>query len=198
MAFVISRRGAAVTQKSQRARRLRGERRAFLRGVSGAAVACACARAASAITPEKRALSFANTHTGESLSIVYVENGTYIDFSLQRINHLLRDFRTGDVHSIDPGLLDILFDLRALANHNEPYQVICGYRSPATNALLRSRSSGVAEHSLHVQGRAIDVRLAGFPTPKLHELALGMRRGGVGFYAKSDFVHLDNGAVRSW
>ena len=187
-----------MTQKSQRARHLHLDRRSFLRGVSTAALALAPTGAAFAIAPGTRSLSFVNTHTGESLSTVYFENGSYIAPSLQSINHLLRDFRTGEIHPIDPGVLDILFDLRTLVNREEPYQVICGYRSPATNALLRSRTSGVAEHSLHVQGRAIDVRLAGFATARLHEMALQMRRGGVGFYAKSDFVHLDNGAVRSW
>ena len=117
---------------------------------------------------------------------------------LARINWLMRDFRTGDVHPIDPGVLDILSELRTLADRDAPFEVICGYRSPQTNALLHSRSSGVAEHSLHLQGRAIDVRLSGFSTARLQQLALGMNRGGVGFYAASDFVHLDNGRVRHW
>ena len=95
-------------------------------------------------------------------------------------------------------MLDILAELRTLADRDEPYQVISGYRSPRTNAALRSRSPGVAEHSLHMQGRAIDVRLPGVPTARVRDLALGMRRGGVGFYARSDFVHIDDGAVRSW
>jgi uncharacterized protein YcbK (DUF882 family) len=186
-----------VISTNMRARQLRIARRRFLRKISVATFAFAPIRAALAIAP-RRSLSFANTHTGEKLSTVYFENGAYLPASLQRIDHLLRDYRTGDVHPIDPGVLDIMFDLRVIANHDAAYQVICGYRSPATNALLRSQSSAVAEHSLHMQGRAIDVRLTGFPTPKLYELALQMRRGGVGFYAKSDFVHVDNGAVRSW
>jgi uncharacterized protein YcbK (DUF882 family) len=114
------------------------------------------------------------------------------------VNHLLRDFRTGGVHTIDPTLLDILFDLRTLADQDQPFEVISGYRSPKTNAYLRRHSSGVAEHSLHIQGRAIDVRMSGVSTRKLRDLALGMRRGGVGFYPASDFVHLDNGRVRRW
>lgn len=148
--------------------------------------------------PERRSLSLIHTHTGETLSTVYFENNQYIATELSRINWLLRDFRTGDVHPIDPAVLDILADLRALAGRDEPYEVISGYRSPKTNAELRRRSSGVAEHSLHLEGRAIDVRLPGFPTERLHGLALGMQRGGVGFYPRSDFIHLDNGRVRQW
>ncbi len=154
--------------------------------------------AAWARVPERRSLSFVHTHTGEQLSSVYFEAGAYRPGELGRINQLLRDFRTGDVHPIDTGVLDILADLRVLADRDEPYEVISGYRSSATNAALRRHSSGVAEHSLHLQGRAIDVRLPGLPTGRLRDLALGMARGGVGFYAQSDFVHLDNGRVRYW
>ena len=145
-----------------------------------------------------RSLSFVHTHTGESLSVAYFANGTYDASALARVNQLLRDFRTDEVHPIDPALLDILFDLQTLADREQPFEVISGYRSPQTNAALRQRSHGVAEHSFHIQGRAIDVRLSGFPTRRLHELALGMQRGGVGFYAASDFVHLDNGPIRFW
>jgi len=147
---------------------------------------------------ERRSLSLVHTHTGEALSSVYFEDGQYIAPELSRINWLLRDFRTGDVHPIDPAVLDILADLRTLAGPDGPYEVISGYRSPKTNAELHRRSSGVAEHSLHLEGRAIDVRLPGFQTDRLHELALGMERGGVGFYPRSDFIHLDNGRVRHW
>jgi uncharacterized protein YcbK (DUF882 family) len=149
-------------------------------------------------SPERRALSFEHTHTGEHLSAVYFEDGHYVDSQLERINWLLRDFRTGDVHPIAPGTLDILVDLQTLADHEGPYEVISGYRSPKTNENLHRHSSGVSEHSLHMEGRAIDVRLRGFPTERLHELALGMARGGVGFYPSSNFVHLDNGRVRHW
>jgi len=172
-------------------------RRRFLKGAA-AALALSPLGAAWARTPAQRSLSFVHTHTGERLSTVYFQDGQYHAGELERINHLLRDFRSGDVHTIDTGVLDILADLRVLADHDEPYEVISGYRSPQTNAALRRHSSGVAEHSLHLQGRAIDVRLAGFPTAKLRELALGMGHGGVGFYPQSDFVHLDNGRVRYW
>ena len=172
-------------------------RRLFLRRASAAALLLPAA-GVWARAPERRSLSFVHTHTGERLSAVYFEGGSYNDVELGRINQLLRDFRTGDVHAIDPAVLDILADLRVLADRDEPYEVISGYRSPATNAALRSRSRGVAPHSFHLQGRAIDVRLSGFPTEKLRELALGLREGGVGFYPQSDFVHLDNGPIRHW
>jgi uncharacterized protein YcbK (DUF882 family) len=174
-------------------------RRRFLRHVgAAAAVILSPIGAVWARSSERRSLSFVHTHTGERLSTVYSEGGQYVAPELTRINWLLRDFRTGDVHPIDPALLDILADLRTLADRDEAYEVISGYRSPKTNADLHRRSSGVAEHSLHLAGRAIDVRLPGFPTGRLHELALGMKRGGVGFYPGSDFVHLDNGRVRHW
>jgi uncharacterized protein YcbK (DUF882 family) len=172
-------------------------RRRFLQG-AGAALVLLPLSAAWARTPVRRSLSFVHTHTGERLSTVYFEDGEYRIAELTRINELLRDFRTCDVHTIDTGVLDILADLRVLADRDEPYEVISGYRSPQTNAALRRHSSGVAEHSMHLQGRAIDVRLPGFPTRRLRELALGMGRGGVGFYPQTDFVHLDNGRVRYW
>jgi uncharacterized protein YcbK (DUF882 family) len=188
-----------VSQHRNRPVDIRIQRRDFLRGgVSVAALALAPLGAACARAMERRSLSFVHTHTGESLSAVYFEGGAYQASSLERVNHLLRDFRTDDVHPIDPQVLDILFELQTLANRDEPYQVISGYRTPLTNAALRRHSSGVAEHSLHMQGRAIDVRLGGFSTRRLRELALRMRRGGVGFYPKSDFVHLDSGSVRFW
>jgi uncharacterized protein YcbK (DUF882 family) len=172
-------------------------RRRFLHG-GGAALLLLPLGRAFARVPERRSLSFVHTHTGERLTSVYFEGGQYHAGELGRIAELLRDFRTGDVHPIDTGVLDILADLRVLADRDEPYEVISGYRSPHTNAALRAHSSGVAEHSLHLQGRAIDVRLPGFATERLRELALGMGRGGVGFYPQSDFVHLDNGRVRHW
>jgi len=172
-------------------------RRHFLRGAAAALVLLPFG-AAWARVPARRSLSFVHTHTGERLSTVYFQDGQYQAGQLDRINQLLRDFRTGDIHAIDTGVLDILADLRVLADRDEPYEVISGYRSPQTNAALRRHSSGVAEHSLHLQGRAIDVRLPGFPTRKLRELALQMSRGGVGFYPQPDFVHLDNGRVRYW
>jgi uncharacterized protein YcbK (DUF882 family) len=172
------------------------DRRRFVRAV--AVFALAPLAAAHGAPPDRRSLSFVHTHTGETLSTVYFQDGNYLAPSLEHVNHFLRDFRTNEVHSIDPGLLDILFDLQAQADHAGPFEVISGYRSPQTNAALRSQSSAVAEHSLHMEGRAIDVRLRGFPTAKLREIAIALHRGGVGFYAASDFVHVDTGRVRIW
>jgi uncharacterized protein YcbK (DUF882 family) len=178
---------------------LQTSRRRFLRHAGAAAAAAFLPKAAVwARGSERRSLSLVHTHTGERLSTVYFESSRYLASELSRINWLLRDFRTGDVHQIDPDVLDILADLRTLADRDEPYEVISGYRSPKTNSELHRRSSAVAEHSLHIEGRAIDVRLPGFPTYRLHELALGLKRGGVGFYPSSDFIHLDNGRVRHW
>jgi uncharacterized protein YcbK (DUF882 family) len=145
-----------------------------------------------------RRLSFAHTHTGEHLSLCYFENGSYLPESLTRVQHLFRDFRSGEAHRIDPGLLDILYELQRLTDREGSYEIISAYRSPATNASLRRRSAGVAEHSLHLQGQAIDVRLPGFSTSRLADLARGLQRGGVGYYASSDFVHVDTGRVRYW
>ena len=114
------------------------------------------------------------------------------------VNILLRDFRTGESHRIDPTLLDILYDLQVLADRDAHYEVISGYRSPQTNAMLHQLSSGVAEHSQHILGKAIDVRLSGFSTRTLSEHARSLSRGGVGFYANSDFVHVDTGRIRYW
>ena len=149
-------------------------------------------------THERRAVSFVHTHTGEKLTAHYFAGGCYQPHCLQQVDHLLRDFRTGEVHPIDPALLDILYDLQVASDRDAPFEIICGYRSPATNELLRRTSDGVAEHSLHLVGQAIDVRLNGFATHKLYSLARELKRGGAGFYASSDFVHIDTGRVRYW
>jgi uncharacterized protein YcbK (DUF882 family) len=174
-------------------------RRGFL-SVSTVAGALAAAGAALPVlaTTERRTLSFQHTHTGESLRTDYFIDGIYQPDALEAINHLLRDFRTGDVHAIDPELLDLLNDLSLLTGVDAPYQVISAYRSAATNAMLRTTSGGVAEHSQHMLGKAIDIRLAGVSTPSLGALARGLARGGVGIYLDSDFVHVDTGPVRNW
>ena len=174
------------------------ERRTFLRRFGAAALGLAAAEVAAAESPSRRELAFVHTHTGEQLSAVYYEAGCYCGPALQQVNQLLRDFRTETVFPIDPAVLDRLFLLQTAAGSREPFQVICGYRSPVTNASLRARSTGVAEHSLHMQGRAIDVRLGGVPTAQLALLAQRQAGGGVGFYRVSDFVHVDTGRVRCW
>jgi uncharacterized protein YcbK (DUF882 family) len=145
-----------------------------------------------------RALSFDHLHTGERLTIEYFSEGQYLSEALTTINHLLRDFRTTEVHAIDVGLLDLLHSLNGLVESTRPYQVISGYRSPATNEMLRHRSEGVAAGSLHMKGQAIDIRLADVPLVQLHKAALSLSLGGVGFYPTSNFVHVDTGRVRTW
>jgi uncharacterized protein YcbK (DUF882 family) len=166
-------------------------------GVCGSAAALAAAPVLAA-SRASRCLSFVHTHTGETLRAVYFQDGCYQASCLTQVDHLLRDFRTGEVHRIDPGVLDILFELQTRADRDAPFEVISGYRSPATNAMLHRRSEGVALHSMHLEGRAIDVRLSGYPTLELAARARALGRGGVGYYARSDFVHVDTGRVRHW
>lgn len=147
---------------------------------------------------DARQLSFYHTHTEERLDIVYFENGEYVDSALEEINHFLRDFRTGDVTVMDPGLLDLIYDIRETIESDGTYEVISAYRSPKTNEMLRTRGGGVARNSQHLLGTAIDVRLEDIPIEVLRDTALAMRRGGVGFYRKADFVHIDTGRVRRW
>ncbi len=151
-----------------------------------------------AATLEARELHFFHTHTGERLAVEYFSANTYRPDALQAVNRFLRDFRTGDEHDIDPGLLDVLHGLTNLTEATRPFEVISGYRSPATNAMLRGRSEGVAAFSLHMVGQAIDIRLPGVPLPSLRSAALSLRRGGVGYYPASNFVHVDTGRVRTW
>jgi len=145
-----------------------------------------------------RQLAFENLHTGEKLSVVYQEHGQYIPEALAEINRLLRDHRTGDIHLMDISLMDLLHDLQKRLDVNQPFQIISGYRSPKTNAKLRKKSSGVASKSLHMQGKAIDICLEKVDLKSVRNAALAMRQGGVGYYPRSNFVHLDTGRVRSW
>jgi uncharacterized protein YcbK (DUF882 family) len=153
-------------------------------------------RAAAATAP--RALSLLNLHTGEALRATYFENGAYLPDAMAALNHLLRDFRTGDAHPMAPGLLDLVSALTGTVGTRETVQVISGYRSPVTNAALHARSEGVAAHSLHMDGLAMDIRIRGVQLAHLRDAALSLRRGGVGYYAASDFVHVDVGRVRRW
>lgn len=160
---------------------------------TGTAIKPASVRAADA-----RQLSFYHTHTRRSIDVVYYANGEYVDSALDEINRFLKDFRTGEVTAMNPQLLDLLHDLRNELGSIEAYEVISAYRSPKTNEMLRTTTSGVAKKSQHLKGNAIDVRLRGVRTTTLRDTALSMQRGGVGFYEKSDFVHVDMGPVRSW
>jgi uncharacterized protein YcbK (DUF882 family) len=171
-------------------------RRAVLKGAAGAAL---LAVMSSARASEARALSFYHTHTGERLRVTYAQGSAHIPEALQEINRFLRDFRTGDTHPIDPRLLDALYllDQRTTAGGGT-FEIISAFRSPRTNEMLRNRGSAVAERSLHMEGRALDVRLTGVRTARLREEALSLEVGGVGFYRSSDFVHVDTGRVRFW
>ena len=149
-------------------------------------------------TAAPRRLAFHHTHTGETLDVEYSEAGRYIPDALLTINHLLRDFRSGQVHPIDPALLDVLHALRQQVGGRAPFEIISAFRSPETNAMLAGNSSGVATKSLHLSGRAIDIRLPGVATAKLRDAGMRLRAGGVGYYRESDFIHVDTGRVRYW
>ncbi len=173
-------------------------RRGFLGAAASAAVGLLAARPAFAAATGPRLLRFNHLHTGEKLAVEYWKGGAYEPEGLDVVNHLMRDFRTGDVHPIDPALLDLLHDLAGVTETGRPFEIISAYRSPATNAALRSHSNGVASGSLHLKGQAIDIRLADIPLPQLKRAALASRRGGVGYYPGSNFVHIDTGRVRTW
>jgi uncharacterized protein YcbK (DUF882 family) len=157
--------------------------------------------ASTASSPHEYRLRFYHTHTGERLDVVYRRGDQYIPEALDELDHFLRDHRTGDVRHFDPHLFDLLHDLTAsLGDSAGEINVICGYRTPWSNEFLRTRSphTGVAQHSLHMQAEAIDIRLPGIPTAELRDAALRLHRGGVGYYRSSDFVHVDVGRVRHW
>lgn len=143
-------------------------------------------------------LSLQNPHTGDKLRLTYFERGLYIEDALEEIDYVLRDYHTGAVHPIDPTLLDQLYELKLRLGVSRPFNVISAYRSPETNANLRRHSDGVARNSLHMQGRAVDIRLDGMSARHIRDAALSMGRGGVGYYSASNFVHIDTGDVRTW
>jgi uncharacterized protein YcbK (DUF882 family) len=183
-------------------------RRAFLGlGATAAAALVVPSPAVAALAPPtrrtraERVLTFFNTHTGERLTATYCCEGVYQPEALQKINFILRDFRANEVKPIDPALLDLLDELQGTLGSDSPYHVISGYRSARTNAVLRSRGgtrSGVASGSMHVLGKAIDIRLPGVKLADLREAARSLKLGGVGFYPSSNFVHVDTGRVRYW
>lgn len=173
-------------------------RRAFLVGSLSVATTLGVGRRAAAATVEAHKLSFYHIHTAEKLTITYREHGEIVPGALAEVSRYLRDFRTKQVHDIDVGLLDTLHALYSTFDGRGNFEVISGYRSPRTNEALRHVTTGVAENSLHIQGRAIDVRLTSAKTTALRDAALALKAGGVGYYPESNFVHLDTGRVRSW
>jgi uncharacterized protein YcbK (DUF882 family) len=174
------------------------DRRNVLRGAVGLAGATLLGGVARAAAAGPRSLSLLNLHTGERLTATYFEGGEYVPDALAAVNHVLRDFRTGDVHPIAPGLLDLVTAVQGRLETRQTVHVISGYRSPHTNAALHQKSEGVASHSLHMVGEAMDIRIPGVELADLRDAGLGLGRGGVGFYPGSDFVHVDVGRVRRW
>ncbi len=179
-------------------------RRRFLTGLaSGAAALTATtvlpnlAFAAKAM-PATRSLAFRSLHTGEEVAATYLRGGILQAEGLNRLNHVLRDWRSGEVWEMDRQLLDLLFTLRQRMDSEAPFELISAYRSPKTNAKLASKSNGVAKRSLHMRGMAVDVRLPERDLKALHKVALSLKGGGVGLYTKSGFLHLDTGRVRRW
>lgn len=182
-------------------------RRAFL-GLGAMAAATALSplkvQAAPAADSRKgvlRSLSFFNTHTGERVKSTYCCNGEYDSAALAQLNHILRDFRVNEVKAIDPKLFDLLHELSGVLETDRPFHIISGYRSPHTNAALRARGgaqTGVASQSLHMVGKAIDIRVPGVKLDHLRGAARALKLGGVGYYPSSNFVHVDTGRVRFW
>ncbi len=176
------------------------DRRAFLKFAGTAITAAALPGTlyGKTVEPHEKSLSFYNIHTGESLRTTYWAEGDYIPDSLAEIDKILRDFRSGTETVMDPKVLDILFAVRTKLESTKPFQIISGYRSPQTNAMLRKNTTGVAKKSLHMQGKAIDLNLPGTDLAILRKAALSERAGGVGYYPASNFVHVDSGRVRHW
>ncbi len=175
-------------------------RRGFLdtAGVAPAIAAYAGPTVVSLARAETRTLSFVHLHTGERLDATYWADGAYVADELTAVDRLLRDFRSGDVKPIDLRLLDRLHGLRRDMRSSAPFEVISGYRSPATNAALRRKSKAVAKNSFHMRAMAIDIRLPGRGVDRLRHAALGQRAGGVGYYPRSGFLHIDVGPTRRW
>jgi uncharacterized protein YcbK (DUF882 family) len=176
----------------------------FLLALSSAGV-CSPSPAASAqelsaeANQEQHLLLLYNTHTGERIKIVYRRGEQYLPAALAKLDYFLRDHRTGDIRHFDPRLYDILSDLAAsVGRPGAEIDIVCGYRTPTTNEFLRSHTAGVAKNSLHIQAEAIDLRMPGIDTLQLRRAALALARGGVGYYPRSDFIHVDTGRVRQW
>lgn len=174
-------------------------RRRFLTTSAGlaAGIIVAAPFTSMASVPRYHPFSFFHTHTGETLELNFDVKKRGVE-KTKEFFHFLRDFRTGDIHPIDTQLLDILYRLQKETNSSGTFEVISGYRSPVTNTRLHKASNGVAKKSLHMKGRAIDIRLSDVPTKTLKAVACSIKQGGVGYYAKSDFIHVDTGRVRTW
>ena len=191
-----------MTQKNHNPHQVGGvhpARRRFLQTVLGTSASLVVPTLWAGVqrAPE-HSLALRNLHTGETLKTTFWMDGRYLPDELRAINRVLRDHRSGEVHRMDPQLLDVLYLLQQSVGIAGPFHIISGYRSPASNEKLRSKSSGVAKRSLHMQGKAVDIRLPGCKLDRLRNAALTLKAGGVGYYAKSDFIHVDTGRVRRW
>jgi len=188
-----------IDQKDNIVLDARTSRRRFLQLGLGATTGLVMPSAfASLLTHPERKLSLLNLHTGESLNATYWAEGQYQTSELDAISRVLRDHRTGESYNMDNNLIDFLNILHHKMDGKKAFHVISGYRSPKSNAQLRSNSSGVAKKSLHMQGKAIDIRLPGRNLSALRSASLSLQTGGVGYYPKSDFIHVDTGRVRQW
>lgn len=182
----------------------RASRRNFLQGLTALALPAAAAAIALPALPAEAALpvreiSLRHRHTGEQVRrMVYYENGRYVPETMREISHVLRDWRNGQVKAYDPRLLDLLFALQKKLGTREPFDIICGYRSPQTNAMLRRTTRGVARNSLHLKAMAIDLAMPGRSLRAVRDAARQLKMGGVGYYASSGFVHVDTGSIRYW
>ena len=164
-----------------------------------AGVVLPLAKPALAALPNARSLEFDHTHTGERVSVVFAVGTHYVPDGLSTLNRFLRDHYSGEIGQIDPQLFDLLYRTRQELGSDQPLHVISGYRCAATNSHLHnSRGGGVARNSLHMQGKAIDIRIPGVPLSDLRDAAMSQSVGGVGFYPRDKFVHLDTGKVRYW
>jgi uncharacterized protein YcbK (DUF882 family) len=178
---------------------LNTDRRTFLKVSASVVLTAVTAHPVlAAVGSEHRILSFYNIHTGESLRTCYHSNGKMIRRAVDRISQIMRDHRTGEVKPVDINLLDLLHRLVLKIDSPSPISIVSGYRSPRTNAALRRATPGVSSKSLHMEGRAIDIRIPGCQTADLRQLAIGLNGGGVGYYPESNFVHLDTGPIKAW
>ncbi len=174
-------------------------RRNFLKTATGtAAILLAPTTVVAKPAPTERVLRLHNLHTGENLKATYWAEGRYIAEEMAALNRVLRDHRSNEAYTMDQRLFDMLHLLQQQVDSNGSYHVISGYRSPATNAKLHKKSNGVAKRSLHMQGRAIDIRLPGVELKHLRQAALNLKAGGVGYYPRSGFIHVDTGRTRFW
>ena len=177
-------------------------RRRFLKGIAyGSAMAFGTPKVVQASFSgfnADKTLFLEHHHTGESLKLTYFERGRYVYGALEEVSYFLRDYHNDRMHSVDPALLDQLYDVKLLLGSNKPFHIVSGYRSPETNASLRRHSHGVARNSLHMEGKAVDIRMEGYSARTIRDAALALQIGGVGYYPRSNFVHLDTGDIRTW